>query len=114
MFDEELRERILGAGALRPPPILPAGTADRQSADWRWIGDRQRHRDLAVVLFAELTTVLRATPTKCRPFFGKPVSSMIQASIGPCRSTAGPASSRTLSSIASSDHGELPTKCRSD
>jgi len=25
----------------------------------------------------------RATPTECRPYLGKPVSSMIQASIGP-------------------------------
>jgi hypothetical protein len=38
---------------------------------------------------------------------------MIQAWIGPCRSSAGLTSSRTLVSISSSDHVELAAKCRS-
>jgi hypothetical protein len=56
----------------------------------------------------------RVTPTECRPFLGKLVSSMIQASIGPLRSTAGKVSSRTLASTTSSDQADWPTKCRRD
>src|SRR5215218_6981176 len=41
----------------------------------------------------------RATPTECRPFLGTPVSSMIQASMGPARSIAGRTRSRTLVSV---------------
>ena len=37
----------------------------------------------------------RVTPTECRPFLGKPVSSMIQAATGPPRSIAGSTSSAT-------------------
>src|SRR3954449_1644861 len=36
----------------------------------------------------------RATPTECRPFLGKPVSSMIQASIAPLPSITGRVSNR--------------------
>src|SRR5712671_4013162 len=74
------------------------------------IGQRQRHCDLAVILLAELTAYCRVTPTECRPFLGKPVSSTIQASTGPLRSIAGSTSSPTLASIAASDHGAFPTK----
>src|SRR5215210_3059072 len=56
----------------------------------------------------------RATPTECRPFLGKPVSSMIQASMGPVRSMTGRTKSRTLVSTAASDQGAWPTKSRSD
>src|SRR3954471_7414903 len=56
----------------------------------------------------------RATPTECRPFLGKPVSSMIQASMGPVRSIAGSTRSRTLVSTAASDQGAWPTTCSSD
>lgn len=44
----------------------------------------------------------RATPTEWTPFLGKPVSSMIHASIGPRRSICGRTSSRTCASTASS------------
>src|SRR3954466_6685473 len=56
----------------------------------------------------------RATPTECRPFLGKLVSSMIQASTGPLHSRAGRVSSRALVRIASSDQADWPTKCSSD
>jgi hypothetical protein len=56
----------------------------------------------------------RATPTECTPFFTKPVSSTIQASIRPCVSIAGTTSSRTLANMASSDQADCPTKCSSD
>jgi hypothetical protein len=56
----------------------------------------------------------RATPTECLPFLGKLVSSTIQASIGPPASIDGSTSSRTLASTRASDHGALPTKCKSD
>src|SRR6202035_2722876 len=53
----------------------------------------------------------RATPTECRPFLGKPVSSMIQASTGPWSSIAGNTISRTLAKTFSSDQLPSPTKC---
>jgi hypothetical protein len=56
----------------------------------------------------------RATPIECLPFLGKPVSSMIQASIGPCRSIAGTTICRTFVSTRSSDQRPSPTKCNSD
>ena len=61
--------------------------SDRQAC--RMIGDRQRNRDLTIVLFASRPQYCRATPTECVPFFVKPVSSTIQASIRPCRSMPG-------------------------
>ena len=49
-------------------------------------GHRQAYRRLAVVLLAQLATqYCRATPTEWLPFFGKPVSSMIQAWTGSSR-----------------------------
>jgi len=45
---------------------------------------------------------------------GKPVSSMIQASIGPWRVIVGSTISHTLASTLSSDHGAWPTKCSND
>ena len=56
----------------------------------------------------------RATPTECRPCLGKLVSSMIHASIGPCRSISGSTISRTLANTRSSDQSPSPTKCSSD
>ena len=78
------------------------------------IGERQRYGDLAIVLLAELAAVLRATPTECLPCLGKPVSSMIHASIGPWLSIAGRTVSPTLVNTFSSDHGDLPTKWSND
>src|SRR5271166_2869053 len=43
-----------------------------------------------------------------------PVSSTIQASMGPCLSMQGSTSSRTLPNTAMSDQGASPTRCRSD
>src|SRR3954453_17024575 len=55
----------------------------------------------------------RATPTEWVPFLGKPVSSRIQAVIGPCRVRAGSTCSHTAVSTAVSSHGALATKwCR--
>ena len=57
----------------------------------------------------------RATPAECTPFLAKPVSSTIQASIGPPRaSIAGKTRSRTLPGMAASDHEACPTKCSND
>jgi len=47
-------------------------------------------------------------------FFGKPVSSMIQASIALLRSMIGRVNSWIRLSTRSSDHGALATKCSSD
>ena len=44
----------------------------------------------------------RFTPTECRPFLGKPVSSMIDTSIGPCCVMAGTTNSLTLARTFSS------------
>src|SRR5205823_11793202 len=60
----------------------------------------------------------RATPTECVPFLGKPVSSTIQATTGPCFCMVGNTWLRTCSSSVSSLHGALATKwcndCRTD
>jgi hypothetical protein len=56
----------------------------------------------------------RATPTEHVPFFGKPVSSMIQAWIGSMSVMLGSTSSRTRVNMASSCHGDSPTMCSSD
>src|SRR5918912_3205499 len=56
----------------------------------------------------------RVTPTECRPFLGKLVSSMIHASTGPLRSRVGRVSARTLARTASSDQADWPTKCSND
>ena len=54
-----------------------------------------------------------ATPTECVPFFGKPVSSTIQATTGPCFCIAGNTWLRTSPSKLSSLQGALATKwCR--
>src|SRR5215510_5617959 len=71
---------------------------------------RKGYGDLTIVLLASWPQYCRATPTECRPFLGKPVSSMIQAAIGPLRSIAGSTNSPTLASIAASDHAALPIK----
>src|SRR5208283_2946405 len=55
-----------------------------------------------------------ATPTECLPFFGNPVSSMFDASIGPSASIFGSTIWRTLVRTASSDQGALATKCSND
>jgi hypothetical protein len=56
----------------------------------------------------------RATPTECRPFLGKPVSSIIHPSTGPAAAIAGRTASRTARSRTVSSHGDWPTKCKSD
>src|SRR4051794_29081935 len=54
-----------------------------------------------------------ATPTDSLPFFGNPVSSTIQARIGPCASIAGSTWPRTAVSTAASSQDALATKwCR--
>src|SRR5271154_2685957 len=78
------------------------------------IGQRQRYCDLAIVLLASCPQYCRATPTECWPCLGKPVSSMIQASIAPCRCIWGTTISRTLASTFSSDHFPSPMKCSND
>ena len=78
------------------------------------IGGRKRDRDLAIVLLAQLPAILARHPTGRPPFFGKPVSSMIQAWIFPQRMITGSTVSRTLASTLSSDERPSPTKCRSD
>ena len=67
------------------------------------IGDRKRYRHLTIVLLAEFPQYCRPTPTQRRPGLGKPVSSMIHASIGPCRSIPGSTISRTFAKTCSSD-----------
>jgi hypothetical protein len=52
-------------------------------------------------------------PAEALEALGKDVSSMIQASIGPCRTIEGTTSSRTFANIRSSDHVALATKCKS-
>jgi hypothetical protein len=49
------------------------------------------------------------TPTECVPFFTNPVSSTIQASIGPCFCMAGSAYWRTASRMSSSLQGAWVT-----
>jgi hypothetical protein len=73
---------------------------------------RQGDGDLAIVLLADL--YWRATPTECRPFLGKPVSSTIQARIGLCRSISGRIWARPSARRASSDQLALATKWWSD
>src|SRR5262249_29600484 len=38
---------------------------------WRMIGDRQRHRDLTIVLLAKLAAILSSHPDRMLPFLGK-------------------------------------------
>jgi hypothetical protein len=54
------------------------------------------------------------TPTECLPFFGKLVSSMIQASIGSLAVIEGSVSSRTFARTLASDQADWATKCNSD
>ena len=79
------------------------------------IGDRQRHRHLAIGLLAELPAILMVHADRMLALaLGNDVSSMIHASIGPCFSIAGTTISRTLASTFSSDQVASPTKCSSD
>ncbi len=47
------------------------------------VGNRKRQGDLTIVLLAQLAAKLPCNPNRMPPILGKPVSSMIQASIGP-------------------------------
>ena len=76
------------------------------------VRNRKRNGDLAIVLLAELTARLPRYSNGVLAFFGKPVSSTIQASTGPCFSRTGSVRSRTLLKTAASDQGALPTKCK--
>ena len=78
------------------------------------VGDRQAHRDLAIILLSQLTTVLPRHADRMSSFFGIPVSSMIQARIAPCRSIAGTTWARTADMTASSDQSALATKWCND
>ena len=78
---------LLAAGGVRGPglrQIKPIG--DRQAR--MRVGQRQRNRRLAIVLLAELAAILARHSDRMLPFLGKPVSSTIQALIGPCASMA--------------------------
>src|SRR5712691_222266 len=71
--------------------------------------ERRSRQDAAALLdnrVPGLPQYCEATPTECLPCLGKPVSSMIHASIGPWRSIAGSTISRTLASTFASDHSD--------
>ena len=95
-----LAARRIGGPVLRQ--IEPIG--DRQAG--RVVSDRQVTATWQLSCLPSWPEYWRVTPTECRPFLGKPVSPMIQASTGPLRSSAGRASSRTLASTASSDQAD--------
>lgn len=75
-------ERRLSPVAADPQSRLLADRAARPR-EGLLIGDRQRHGDLAIVLLAELTTILPGHADRMSALLGKPVSSMIQARIVP-------------------------------
>jgi hypothetical protein len=102
--------RLFTTGLMVSPlarQIEPIG--DRQAG--MMVGDRQRHRHLAIGLLGEQPAVLMIHPDRMRAFLGKPVSSMIETSIEPRRVISGTTCSRTLASSFSSDHGETATRC---
>src|SRR4029450_2379060 len=116
-----LKADLFGNARLTPPhgiprPLLRQIQAKRSPAkapgEWRWGAGAHAAWQLSLCL--SWSQYCRATPTECRPFFGKAVSSMIQASIAPWRSIAGNTISLTLARPFSSDHGDWPTKCSSD
>ena len=81
------------------------------------IASGNRQRDTATWQLSSLPSwpqYCRATPTECRPCFGKLVSSMIHASIGPCRCICGSTIWRTWANTFSSDQRPSPTKCSND
>ena len=73
------------------------------------IGNRQRHRHLAIGLLAELTAILVVHADRMLALLGERGASMIHASTGPLFSIAGSTVSRTLASTSSSDQVALAT-----
>jgi hypothetical protein len=72
--------------------------------------NRERNRDLAVVLLAGFAAVLTRYTDRVLPFFGMPVSSMIQARTGAAFSMTGSTKPRTDAISFASSHGALATK----
>src|ERR1700738_1816880 len=73
---------------------------DRQAG--MMIGDRQCHYHLTIGLLAKLATILMVHASGMGAVLRKDVSSIIQTSIGPCRSIAGKTISHTLAGTGSS------------
>src|SRR5215471_9637902 len=71
---------------------------------------RQTHRHLQLSDLPHSPQYCRATPTECFPCLGKPVSSTIHATTGPCFSMLGSTYRRTSASISSSFQGASATK----
>jgi hypothetical protein len=80
------------------------------------VGNRQRARDLAIVLLAELAAMLAGHRDRVGHFLGKPVSSTILALIAPSSSFDSRTSSRRLASAVRRTLGPrlVPRKCSSD
>src|SRR5215475_4247931 len=100
--------RLFTTGLIVSPlarQIEPIG--DRQAGVT--VGDRQRHRHLAVGLLAELPAVLMMHPDRMRAFLGKPCVVDDPSFDRATPHHSGITCSRTLASIFSSDHGETAT-----
>src|SRR5215472_19339763 len=103
---------------------MPAGS--QRAASWHHTSGRYKRHAIGKLECHVLTDKLtatwqlsdlpvcpqycRATPTECFPCFGKPVSSTIHATTGPCFCIAGSTCCRTCSSISWSFHGASATK----
>ena len=99
-----------------PSPSRRSGIRRLRCTSWRGDGsrDRQQHGHLTIGLLRTARDTDAARPTECVPCLGKPVLSMIHASIGPCRSIEGSTIARTLASTFSSDQVATPTRCSKD
>jgi hypothetical protein len=73
-------------------------------------GVGKTHCHLAILLLANLAAILPGHSTECVPFLGRPVSSAINASIGPFFSIAGRTNSHTRCNMAASSQGASATK----
>ena len=97
-------------GGPDPSPNPQGDRADKPPEGWRHGWPATASPPPISYLAYPVDRNIGGLPRPMPPLLGKPVSSMIQASIGPLRSITGSTSSRTLSSMAASDHGALPTK----
>jgi hypothetical protein len=105
--------------SVRPPcSIVRPGLWQIEAVrDWQagMIGrKRQRDGDLAIVLFAELATILPGDTDRVDAFLGMPVSSTIQPRTVPRCCMMGKTRARTASSTVSSDQSALATKWCND
>jgi hypothetical protein len=78
---------LLAAGGIAGPVLRQIEPPGHRQARLM-IGDRQRHRNLAIILLAELAAILPRHPHRVLALLGEAVRlsgspSMIQASIGP-------------------------------